>query len=159
VRLGLAAGGASDPAAREGAGLASSPERRLARVQRRAARERRFGAVLARLWPVPGGWWERVEPATTVCRCEEVAWSAVADAVADGAHDLRAVKGRTRAGMGLCQGRVCGPPLQLAVAGLTGRPIDQVGDLASRPIAVPVTLARLARLVPAGSEPSIGDPA
>ena len=46
--------------------------------------------------------------------------------------------------MGYCQGRTCGPPLQLAVSLLTGRPLDQVGDLQKRPVAVPVRLDRAA---------------
>jgi hypothetical protein len=46
--------------------------------------------------------------------------------------------------MGYCQGRVCGPPLQLALAALTGRPLTEVGDLLTRTINVPVSLATLA---------------
>ncbi len=57
-----------------------------------------------------------------------------------GAADARAVKLLTRAGMGRCQGRVCG----YAVACLAGRPHDQEG-LAKRIIAQPVRLGELAR--------------
>ena len=44
---------------------------------------------------------------TIVCRCENVTCSAVEDAVGRGATTLGAVKRRTRAGMGRCQGRYC----------------------------------------------------
>ena len=43
---------------------------------------------------------------TLVCRCEDVAWSDVADAAS-----ARDAKLTTRCGMGPCQARVCGPAL------------------------------------------------
>ena len=42
-----------------------------------------------------------------ICRCEEVTKKEIIQAIADGARDLRGVRIRTRAGMGLCQGRSC----------------------------------------------------
>ena len=42
-----------------------------------------------------------------VCRCEEVTVGDIKRAIADGATSITAVKRRTRAGMGLCQGRTC----------------------------------------------------
>jgi NAD(P)H-nitrite reductase large subunit len=79
-----------------------------------------------------------------MCRCEEVPWSAIGEAVAGGARDVRAVKGVTRCGMGYCQGRVCGPVLQQAVATAAGRSLTEVGDLQSRPVVTPVALAAIA---------------
>jgi len=42
-----------------------------------------------------------------ICRCEEVTKKEILQAIADGARDLRGIRIRTRAGMGLCQGRSC----------------------------------------------------
>lgn len=42
-----------------------------------------------------------------VCRCEEVTWSEILEAIEDGAETMNDIKRRTRAGMGLCQGRTC----------------------------------------------------
>ena len=42
-----------------------------------------------------------------VCRCEEVTKGEIRRAIAEGAATVSAVKRRTRAGMGLCQGRTC----------------------------------------------------
>lgn len=42
-----------------------------------------------------------------VCRCEEVTEREILDAIEEGAKTLDDVKRRTRAGMGLCQGRTC----------------------------------------------------
>jgi NAD(P)H-nitrite reductase large subunit len=42
-----------------------------------------------------------------ICRCEEVTREEIEKAIADGATTLTGIKVRTRAGMGLCQGRTC----------------------------------------------------
>ena len=42
-----------------------------------------------------------------VCRCEEVTVGDIRAAIRAGATDVTQVKLRTRAGMGLCQGRTC----------------------------------------------------
>src|SRR5271166_1015355 len=76
--------------------------------------------------------------------CEEVPWSAIGSAVEDGARDVRSVKGVTRCGMGYCQGRICGPVLQQAVASATRRSPSEVGDLQSRPIMAPTALGVIA---------------
>ncbi|MGC4033052.1 MAG: FAD/NAD(P)-binding oxidoreductase [Tepidisphaeraceae bacterium] len=47
------------------------------------------------------------KPDTIVCRCEDVCYSAVANAFSN-----RDAKLQTRCGMGVCQGRVCGPALR-----------------------------------------------
>lgn len=111
----------------------------------RLGRGRSFAARLEAVYPLGAGWASWLEGSTVFCRCEEVTWAAVRAAVAQGAQSAREVRGLTRCGMGYCQGRTCGPPLQLAVAALTGRPVDRVGDLQKRPVAVPVFLGEVAR--------------
>ncbi|MEV6174545.1 FAD-dependent oxidoreductase [Streptomyces sp. NPDC051954] len=99
---------------------------------------REFFAALDTVYTPPVHWAEQVTDDTVVCRCEEVTGGAIRAAVGDlGAGDLRTVKLLTRAGMGWCQGRVCGP----AVAGLVGC-ADTPGR---RPFARPVPLGVLAR--------------
>jgi glycerol-3-phosphate dehydrogenase len=44
-----------------------------------------------------------------VCRCEEVSEGEIVEAIRRGARTVAAVKYRTRAGMGRCQGGFCGP--------------------------------------------------
>lgn len=48
-----------------------------------------------------------MEDDTIVCRCEEVTVEEIRKAIREGAVDITGVKRRTRAGMGLCQGRTC----------------------------------------------------
>jgi len=42
-----------------------------------------------------------------VCRCEEITVKEIKEAIKSGARSVKDVKRRTRAGMGLCQGRSC----------------------------------------------------
>ncbi|MBS3810967.1 MAG: (2Fe-2S)-binding protein [Halanaerobiales bacterium] len=42
-----------------------------------------------------------------VCRCEEVTLGEIKEAIEAGARTVTDVKRRTRAGMGLCQGKSC----------------------------------------------------
>jgi D-hydroxyproline dehydrogenase subunit alpha len=131
---------------------ADGGERALERIQPALARARRFARRLDELYPWRPGGLEWAEPGTIVCRCEEVPWAAIGAAVADGARDVRAVKGVTRCGMGYCQGRVCGPAVQQAVAAAAGRGLAAVGDLSSRPLLSPVPLGQIAASTQASAQ-------
>lgn len=50
---------------------------------------------------------ERLDDNVLVCRCQEVTAGEIRAAIRAGARDVTQVKLRTRAGMGLCQGRTC----------------------------------------------------
>ena len=52
-----------------------------------------------------------------ICRCQEVTRQEILDAIADGATTVDGVKRRTRAGMGLCQGKTCERLVQKIIAG------------------------------------------
>lgn len=113
------------------------PRSRSAAAASRTA-QRQFAAVLDAVHTPPAHWTEQVTDDTLLCRCEEVTAGSVRAAVTElGAADLRTVKLLTRAGMGWCQGRICGP----GVAGVAGCPPEVV----RRPFARPVPLAVLAR--------------
>ncbi|MGP4089393.1 FAD/NAD(P)-dependent oxidoreductase [Streptomyces sp. KR55] len=117
-------------------GTAPDP-RTWAAAARSRTRLRAFFAALDTGYAPPAQWAEQVTDDTVVCRCEEVTAQAVRVAVRElGAGDLRTVKLLTRAGMGWCQGRMCGP----AVAGLAGCP----ETAERRPFARPVPLGVLA---------------
>lgn len=83
-----------------------------------------------------------------VCRCEEVTVGEMVEARDRlELRDPRSLKGSTRAGMGLCQGRICGFATScIASEGLGTREQD-VADAVSaarRPFALPLTLGALA---------------
>ncbi|MDX2292857.1 MULTISPECIES: FAD-dependent oxidoreductase [Streptomyces] len=110
-----------------------------AALARRRARLRAFADAMGAAHRPGEGWTGWLREETAVCRCEEVPAGRVREAVEElGATDARTVKLLTRAGMGWCQGRMCGP----AVAALAG------GGPAPdrRPLACPVRLGQLAEL-------------
>jgi NAD(P)H-nitrite reductase large subunit len=87
------------------------------------------------------------DEATTLCRCEEISVGAATTAIRDGASHVNEVKAWTRAGMGRCQGRMCGPGLAHLVAAATGRAVEAAGVFTSRPPVKPVSLEVLAHEV------------
>ncbi|MYS09274.1 FAD/NAD(P)-binding oxidoreductase, partial [Streptomyces sp. SID6041] len=105
----------------------------------------------------PGpGWPDWLTDDTDVCRCEEVPAGRIREAVSElGARDARTVKLLTRAGMGWCQGRMCGTAVScLAAAGATAEPPAE-----RRPFALPVPLATLAALdAPPGPDTPLDTP-
>lgn len=110
-----------------------------ARLARTRTRLRAFAAAMAGAHRPGPGWTGWLREDTDVCRCEEVPAGRIREAVEDlGARDARTVKLLTRAGMGWCQGRMCGP----AVAALAGT--DPAPD--RRPLSCPVPLRHLAAL-------------
>ncbi|MGH3389746.1 MAG: (2Fe-2S)-binding protein, partial [Actinomadura sp.] len=114
------------------------------RLRARRARLRAFAVALHDVYAVRPGWtsWPRAD--TLVCRCEEVPYGRLAEAVRDlGATDLRAAKLVTRAGMGWCQGRICGYPTACLTAGMLGGEPD-LSRSARRPLAQPIRLGDLA---------------
>ena len=82
-------------------------------------------------------------PETIVCRCEEVTARTLREGLARGCSSMNALKGATRIGMGLCQGRNC----LRTLADLVARERRcQPADLAyprARPPARPVRLGDL----------------
>lgn len=135
-----------------GAPLASKRVRGLLARRRRL---RDFAAALRAAYAVRPGWTSWLRDDTLICRCEEVPYARLAAAVGLGATEPRAVKLLSRAGMGWCQGRVCGYPTAMITAAATGRPpgAAELRSLARRPIAQPIRLGDLA----GGADPA--DPA
>lgn len=80
---------------------------------------------------------------TIVCRCEEVTAGDIRAACA-GASGTDSVKIRTRAGMGMCQGRQCGYVVSQLLAKQIGRQQFDLGFMSARPPLKPVSLGELA---------------
>lgn len=112
------------------AGLAAAGREPGPGLLRRREAGRRFARRLARAFELRPELRALPQPDTIVCRCEDVAWGAVPPG-----QSLRAIKLASRAGMGACQGRVCG----VALACLRGLAADPV----TRPPLVPVPLGLL----------------
>lgn len=60
-----------------------------------------------------------------VCRCEEVTKEEIIAAIQAGDTTLDAIKKRTRAGMGFCQGRTCRRLVAQLIAAYSDIPLDE----------------------------------
>ncbi|ROP83427.1 BFD-like [2Fe-2S] binding protein [Stella humosa] len=126
-----------DNALAEGAIAADAIARRLGHANRallgwrasaaaaRRGRQRLFRTVLADWSALRPGAFAATTPDTIVCRCEDVTAGELAQAVAAGYRAPGPLKMATRAGMGLCQGRVCAPAVQHLLAREAG--LDPAG--------------------------------
>ncbi|WP_116040464.1 NAD(P)/FAD-dependent oxidoreductase [Amycolatopsis palatopharyngis] len=115
---------------------------------RQARSARRFAAALDEVYSVKPGWQDWLHDDTLVCRCEEVGFGELCRAVEEReARDVRSLKLLSRAGLGQCQGRVCGRNVA-ELARLPGGP----DAFARRPLAAPVRLGELAE--PIRTEPT-----
>ncbi|MFG2640199.1 FAD-dependent oxidoreductase [Streptomyces sp. NPDC048370] len=158
-----------------GCAAEASPARTRSLLRTRS-RLRAFADLMAVAHAPGDSWADWLDDGTEVCRCEEVEAGRVREAVANlGAGDARTVKLLTRAGMGWCQGRVCGPAVACLARGAgrgrdaadptPGGPNPLPGSPERRPLAVPVTLGALAALEeslappPDGDRPRTSDPA
>ena len=61
-----------------------------------------------------------------ICRCQEVTRQEILDAIEQGATTVDGVKRRTRAGMGLCQGKTCERLVAKILSQETGIPMEQI---------------------------------
>lgn len=130
-------------AAAESGGGSSSPTAAELRMMRH---HRGFANTMHLAHPVPAGWQGRLRDDTIVCRCEEVRASeliAARDELA--ADEQRTQKGLTRAGMGWCQGRVCGYAVSCIAEGPTVSLPSEASlvQSANRPLAQPIPLGEL----------------
>jgi NADPH-dependent 2,4-dienoyl-CoA reductase/sulfur reductase-like enzyme len=117
----------------------------LASSSGRRNQVKRFGAVLNTLFAPPAGLSAITTEDTVICRCEEVTAAEVRAAITLGATTLDALKTRTRAGQGSCQGRTCGPILARMIAQQSGRSLADAGLFHVRPPVKPVPLGALVK--------------
>jgi len=100
----------------------------------------RFRAVLDGIWQFRPGLYDIIDDDTLICRCEEVTYKEVKEAITDGAEDLNQVRSWTRAGMGMCQGRLCQINPAYLLAAAKGRPVEMAGTYTARPPVKPVPI-------------------
>ena len=88
---------------------------------------------------------------TLVCRCESVTFGDLRNSFGDGALTAGAAKRLTRAGMGKCQGRYCGPSVLALAAEASGIPQGEFSGFAPQAPIRPVFISEVAGAV-------LGDP-
>lgn len=124
----------------------SGARSREAAAERSARTHGRFQERLRRLYAAPDLGLALAAPDTVVCRCEGITRAELVEAHGrTGAPQLGSVKRATRAGMGRCQGRYCGPLLAQLIATRDGVEPDDRSGFAPRAPAKPVLVGQLAR--------------
>ena len=79
-----------------------------------------------------------------ICRCQEIMRSEIEKAIQEGATTVDGVKRRTRAGMGLCQGKTCQRLVQRILQERTGADPAELLPGNVRPPVRPVDLRVIA---------------
>ncbi|MCV9934819.1 NAD(P)/FAD-dependent oxidoreductase [Boseaceae bacterium BT-24-1] len=116
-------------------------------LQAEAARLSRGRSFIDTLYRPPGNVLRPADPATIICRCEEVCAGQIRDVVrqlhVQGPNQLKAY---LRTGMGPCQGRMCGPTVIELIAEQRGVPVSDVGHYRLRTPVKPITLEEIASM-------------
>lgn len=76
-----------------------------------------------------------------ICRCQEITKGEIRQAIADGALTVDGVKRRTRAGMGLCQGKTCQKLVAQIIVEETGKPMSSLLPSTARPPVRPLPVS------------------
>lgn len=125
----------------------STTDSQLRSAVRRRRTLQRLAAAIRDGHRIGRGWTSWLTDDTVICRCEEVDYSlfrSVLDATRT--NGLRSAKLSTRAGLGPCQGRICGHTVEELMATSDGLPSTDDVIIDRRPIAVPVRFSELAAI-------------
>ena len=112
-------------------------------LRQKLEKYQRYADIINELFAPLPGLWRLMEDDTVVCRCENVTLAQIKTAVLDGAVSVAGVKNHTRAGMGLCQGRMCWMNTAQVIANEAGISLEDASRHTVRPPVFPVTLGDL----------------
>jgi len=121
----------------------------LLRQRSRQVRYGRFVNQLCRLHP---DCYADIPDEVTVCRCEEISMGEIRRQLKNGFATMNGIKKATRCGMGICQGRTCGPILFDIISAFTQRPPAAVGWSSARSPVKTVSLGSLAQMTISGDD-------
>jgi NAD(P)H-nitrite reductase large subunit len=116
------------------------PPAALAEARRHLA----FQRALQRVFAAPVLTDQLADAGTVVCRCEDVTLGDLAAADLPSMATSGSVKRMTRAGMGKCQGRYCGPIVAARSVRRTGEPMDHHSGFAPQSPVKPVPIKDIA---------------
>lgn len=115
----------------------------LRKLQSSLAAHRRFQQRLWALYDIRPRDLSAQDDDLVVCRCEEVSLGELRQALCTAPGHAGTVKRATRAGMGRCQGRYCGPVTARMVAERDNRPVEDRSFYAPRVPIKPVSIAAI----------------
>jgi NAD(P)H-nitrite reductase large subunit len=107
------------------------------RLDRALARQQQVRAALERAFPFPARLAAALADDVILCRCEGLRVGELRAAVVS---DLNSAKALTRAGMGRCQGRVCGAAAAEVLAAALGQEVSALGCLRAQPPVKPMPI-------------------
>ena len=81
-----------------------------------------------------------------VCRCEEITAGSLREVARQGCQGPNQAKSFLRAGMGPCQGRLCGPTISAVLAQAHNVGMDDIGYFRIRPPLKPITVGEIAEM-------------
>lgn len=84
------------------------------------------------------------DPDELICRCEELTRGDIEKAIDEGATTIDGVKRRTRAGMGLCQGKSCERLVARILSERTGKPMSELLPATHRAPVRPIEMGIIA---------------
>ncbi|MSP04310.1 MAG: FAD-binding protein [Acetobacteraceae bacterium] len=88
----------------------------------------------------------RPADAITICRCEDITAGQIRAVARQGCQGPNQAKAFLRAGMGPCQGRICGPIVAELMADIRNVSVGEIGTYRIRPPFKPITVGELATL-------------
>ena len=119
-------------------------DRRAAPLHKQINKERKARRFLDVLYKPLPQFRSPPDDNTLVCRCEEVTAGEIRRTVELGCLGPNQTKSFCRAGMGPCQGRLCGLTVAEVIAQKRGVSVSEVGYYRLRPPLKPITLGQLA---------------
>lgn len=124
--------------------LSAEQQRQRARARRALQRHRRFQEALWQLFAARRPLVHLASPDTVICRCEELSFRDIEAGLNGGMSSIGSIKRLTRAGMGRCQGRYCGPVVAAIAAERSGQPLEERAFWAPRPPVRPIAITEIA---------------
>jgi NADPH-dependent 2,4-dienoyl-CoA reductase/sulfur reductase-like enzyme len=119
----------------------SASRKQEAEARKRLTRAREFAELASGMMQLKPALLDLITDDTILCRCESVPAAQIIQAIgAEGDRTLRGIKVQTRAGMGSCQGRMCGHLISRLIAKNTGMPLESIRPDTARPPIKPVPL-------------------
>jgi NAD(P)H-nitrite reductase large subunit len=134
-----------EAARRLGAIGSAQYDARMRKIQKTLSRARHSAQVFRSFYEDPIDFASLVTDDTILCRCEDVRAAEIKDTIEDFDGGLRGVKLRTRAGMGNCQGRICGGLVAAYTAGIANCSIESILLDTPRPPVKPVSIGAMSR--------------
>ena len=116
-------------------------------------RQRAIRPFLDAVFRPPDEWLVPDDNDVIVCRCESLTKGQVSEAIGLGISGPNQLKSFCRAGMGRCQGRMCGLTIQKMIADYQKQPEEKIGYFRLRPPIRPLTVGELAALVETDASP------